>query len=60
MMAFFGRVVILVERQESGSTSVRMDSWNKSVKTTDSAVAAYLMRGFERRSGPEEDFSLRE
>ncbi len=39
---FFGRGMILVERQESGSTPVFMDSWNKSVKTVDSSLAAYL------------------
>ncbi len=34
---FFGRGVILVARQEWGSTSVLIDSWNKSVKTDDSS-----------------------
>ncbi len=34
---FFGRGVILVERQESGSTPVFMDCWNKSMKTADSS-----------------------
>ncbi len=36
---FFGRSVILVVRQESGSTPVLMDSWNKLVKTADSSLA---------------------
>ncbi len=57
---FFGRGVILVVRQESGNTPVLMDSWNKSVKTTDSSLAAYLRVRLERPSWPEDDFSLRD
>ncbi len=44
------RGVILVVRQESGSTPVLMDSWNKSVKTADSSLAAYLRARLERPS----------
>ncbi len=45
-----GRGVILVMRQESGSTPVLIDSWNKSVKTADSSLAAYLRARLERPS----------
>ncbi len=55
---FFGRDVILVVRQESGSPPVLMDNWNKSVKIVESSLAAYLRGRFERPSGPEDDFSL--
>ncbi len=47
---FSGSGVILVVRQESGSTPVLMDSWNKSVKTADSSLAAYLRARLERPS----------
>ncbi len=47
---FLGRGVILVVRQESGSTPVLMDSWNKSVKSADSSLAAYLRARLERPS----------
>ncbi len=57
---FLGRGVIPVVRKESGSTPVLMDSWNKSVKTADSSLAAYLRARLERPSWPEDDFSLRE
>ncbi len=36
-----GSGVILVVCQESGSTPVLMDSWNKSVKTAHGSLAAY-------------------
>ncbi len=55
---FFGRGVILVVRPESGSTPVLMDSWNKSVKTADISLAAYLRARLERPSWPEDDFNL--
>ncbi len=46
---FLGRGAILVVRQESGSTPVLMDSWNKSAKTeTDRSLAAYLRARLER------------
>ncbi len=47
---FLGRGVILVLRQESGSTPVLMDSWNKSVKSADSSLAAYLRARLEGSS----------
>ncbi len=47
---FLGRGVILVVRQESGSTPVLMDSWNKLVKPADSSLAAYLRARLERPS----------
>ncbi len=47
---FLGRGVIHVARQESGSTSVLMDNWNKSVKAADSSLAAYLRARLERPS----------
>ncbi len=47
---FLGRGVILVVRQGSGSTTVLMDSWNKSVKTADSSLAAYLRARLKRPS----------
>ncbi len=50
--------MILVVRQESGSTPVLMDSWNRSVKTADSSLAAYLRGKLADPSGPEDDFSL--
>ncbi len=56
---FFGRGLILVVHQESGSTPMLMDSWNKSVKAADSFLAAYLRARLERPSWPEDDFSLR-
>ncbi len=57
---FLGRGVILVVRQESGSTSVLMDSWNRSVKIADSSLAAYLRVRLGRPSWPEDDFSRRD
>ncbi len=48
---FLGSGVILVVRQESGSTPVLMDSWNKSVKTADSSLAAYLRTRLEGHHG---------
>ncbi len=57
---FLGRGVIRVVRQESGSTPVLMDNWNKSVKTADSSLAAYLRARLERPSLPEDNFSLRD
>ncbi len=54
----FGRYVILEIHQESSSTPVLMDNWNKSVKIVESSLAAYLRGRFERPSGPEDDFSL--
>ncbi len=57
---FLGIGMILVVRQESGSTPVLMDSWNKLVKTADSSIAAYWRARFERPSWPEDDFSLRD
>ncbi len=56
-MIFFGSGAILVVRQESGSTPVLIDSWNKSAKTADSSLAAYFRGRLERPSGPD-DFSL--
>ncbi len=50
--------MILVVRQELGTTPVLMDNWNKSVKIIESSLAAYLRGRFERSSGPEDDFSL--
>ncbi len=50
---FSGRGVILVERQESGSTPVLMDSWNMSVKIPWGGR-------FERPLEPEDDFNLRD
>ncbi len=47
---FLGRGVILVVRQESGSTPVLIYSWNKSVKTADSSLAAYLRARLKRPS----------
>ncbi len=47
---FLGCEVILVVRQESGSTPVLMDNWKKSVKTADSSLAAYLRARLERPS----------
>ncbi len=47
---FLGRGVILVVRQESGSTPVLMNSWNKSVKTADISLAAYLRARLESSS----------
>ncbi len=47
---FLGSGVILVVRQESGSTPVLMDNWNKSAKTVDSSLAAYLRVRLERPS----------
>ncbi len=54
------RGVILVVRQVSGSTPVLMDSWNKSVKTAVSSLAAYLRARLEKPSWHEDDFSLRD
>ncbi len=48
---FSGRGVILVVRQETCSTSVLIDSWNKSVKTAHSSLAAYLGRGWRGHHG---------
>ncbi len=45
-----GGGVILVVRRESGSTPVLIDSWNKSVKTAESSLAAYLRARLERPS----------
>ncbi len=59
-MTFFGRGVILVVRQESGSRHVLMGSWNRSVKIADNSLAAYLKARLERPSWPEDDFSLRD
>ncbi len=42
---FFGRSVILEIGQKLGSTSVLMESWNKSVKTADRSLAAYFGGG---------------
>ncbi len=56
----FGGGVILVVRQESGSTPTLMDSWNKWVKTADGSLAAYLRARLERPSWAEDDFSLRD
>ncbi len=47
---FLGSGVILVVRQESGSTPVLMDSWDQSVITVDSSLAAYLRARLERPS----------
>ncbi len=47
---FLGSGVILVVRQESGSTPVLVDSWNKSIKTAESSLAAYLRARLERPS----------
>ncbi len=58
-MTFFGRSVILLVHQVSGSTPVLMDNWNKSVKIADSSLAAYLRARLKRPSWPEDDFSLR-
>ncbi len=55
---FLGSGVIFVVRQESGSTPVLMNNWNKSAKTADSSLAAYLRARLERPSSPEEDVSL--
>ncbi len=55
-----GRGVILVVRQDSGSTPVLLDNWNLSVKTVDRSLAAYLRGRFDRPPGPEDDFSLSE
>ncbi len=55
---FFGSGVILVVRQESGSTPVLIDSWKKLAKTADGSLAAYFRGRLERPSGPEDDFSL--
>ncbi len=52
--------MILVVRQESGSTPVLMDSWNKLLKTADSSLAAYLRARLERPPWPEDDSSLRD
>ncbi len=52
---FFGSGVILVMRQESGSTPVLIDSWNKSVKPADNSLVAYLKARLERPSWPEDD-----
>ncbi len=47
---FLGSGVILVVRQESRSTPMLMDSWNKSVKTADSSLTVYLRSRLERPS----------
>ncbi len=57
---FFGSGVILVVRQESGSTPVLMDSWSRLVKIADSSPAPYLRVRLERLSWPEDGFSLRD
>ncbi len=57
---FFVRGVVLVVRLEWARTPVLIDNWNKSVKTDDSSLAAYVRGRLERPSGPEEDFSLRD
>ncbi len=57
-MIFFGSGVVLVVRQEKGSTPVLMDRCNKAAQTADSALAAYFRGRLERPSGPEDDFSL--
>ncbi len=57
---FFGSGVILVVRQESGSTPVLMDSWNRLVKIADSSPAPYMRARLERLSWPEDGFSLRD
>ncbi len=57
---FLGSGVILEVRQETGSMPVLMDIWNKSVKTADNSLAAYLRARLERPSCPEDDFTLRD
>ncbi len=47
---FLGSGVIHVVRHESGSTPVLMHSWNNSVKTADSSLAACLRARLERPS----------
>ncbi len=54
---FFGRGVILVERQESGSTPMLIDGWNKSVQTTDRSLTSYFSGSLEKPLGSKNDFS---